>query len=198
MSATHPTATVPPQVADLAPIDGTPKRWTSLNIVLHWTIVGLLVVQFAAGPWMAEAFRASLLPDQAAGTSVSVIAMGHMLLGTTILLLAALRFYDSRKHGRPAHFEAEPGWARMLAAVTHYSLYAFLIGMPIAGLIAYFGGLDWLADLHSLAAKLLIATIALHVTGALVTQFVFKGDVIKRMAPSRARTPEADAVRGSS
>ena len=187
------TATSPAAVADLAPIDGTPKRWTRLNIVLHWTIVALLVIQFVSGSWMAAAFSATMA-GVPVGWQTGVPAAGHAILGSTIFLLAALRFWDARKHGRPAHFEAEPGWARMLAKGTHTLLYALLLGMPVAGIIAYGFGLDWLADLHAIAAKVLIATIALHITGALVSQFAFKADVIKRMAPSRARTPEADAL----
>lgn len=180
-------------VDDLATIDGNPKRWTGLNITLHWAIVGLLVVQYIGGQWMGEAFRATLVPGNPMGAGLGVVTVFHMVIGATIGILAVARFYDARKWGRPAHFTAEPGWARGLAAVSHYALYALLVGMPIAGLVAYWGGLEWLADLHNIAGKALLAVIALHITGALVSQYYFKADVLKRIMPGRGRFPESKA-----
>lgn len=97
------------------------------------------------------------------------------------------RIWDRRTHGRPPHPSGEPGWAAKLATVTQTLLYATLLAMPVAGLIAWLTGNEQIGDLHALASELLIALLVLHVAGALANHFWFKTDVLRRMMPGQGR-----------
>ena len=102
--------------------EGDNARWTRLNITLHWLIVGLLIAQFFESEWMEKLFDATLDGEVAAGTTV-LLGYSHMIIGGLIFLAIALRLWDRRTQGRPAHPAAKPTWAIRLAGISHAALY---------------------------------------------------------------------------
>jgi cytochrome b561 len=78
---------------------------------------------------------------------------------------------------------------KALATATHWLFYLLLVGMPISGATAWFAGLPQPAVAHSLAEKVLIPLILLHIVAALAQHFWFRTDVVKRMVgrPSSIR-----------
>ena len=161
-------------------------RWTSLNIWLHWLIVGLLIVQFLIGDNMAAFFDATSKGEPAGGLTAR-LGYFHMLIGATIFVAIAIRLWDRFAHGRPPHPAGEPNWAVNLARVTWFGLYALLLSMPLAGALAWWTGSGTVAILHGWAATALLVLVALHVAGALANQFWFKTDALKRIMPGQGR-----------
>ncbi len=165
--------------------DGT-VQWSNLNIALHWLIVGLVAFQYFQGEWMAGFFDGGLEGKTMDAVTVS-FGYAHMITGLAILLAIILRLKDRFSNGRPLHPADVPNWTTNLARITHVALYAALLAMPIAGLVSWLTGNEWLGDMHSNASKLLIGLIALHVVGAMANHFWFKTDVLRRMRPRRRR-----------
>ncbi len=163
-----------------------PDRWTSLNIMLHWLIVVLVALQFLDGGWMSELFDAGA---KGAATDGTTTALGylHVATGLAVFLAISIRLWDRRSNGRPPHPQGEPNWAASLARVTHVLLYALLLGMPVAGVLAWSTGNETLAELHSYASTALLVVLALHVSGAFANHFWFRTDVLRRMLPGAGR-----------
>lgn len=53
--------------------------------------------------------------------------------------------------------------------------------MPLAGLGAWFGGIGVLGEVHGFMWVPLLVLVGLHVVGAMVQQFWFGSDVLRRM-----------------
>ena len=156
------------------------RNWSALSIWMHWLIVLLILVQFVDHDWMEAMWR-----NVRRGTPLtsSDVTGGwlHIVAGTTILVAAAVRLWDRYAVGRPPHPADEPTWALWLAKITHGLIYAILILMPIAGLVAWFGGVGVAARLHGLMWTPLLVLIGLHVLGAFTQHFWLKTDVLKRI-----------------
>lgn len=156
------------------------QGWSTLNIVLHWAIVLLIVVQFIDHEWMVEMWRATRRGAVVDATT-QTWGYGHIVAGSLILIAALARLWDRYTHGRPPYPAEEPNWASMLAKVTHGLIYTILILMPIAGLIAWFGMIGEAGEIHELMWTPLLVLTGLHVFGALAQQFWFKTSVLKRI-----------------
>lgn len=159
-----------------------PAAWSRLNVFLHWTIVVLIVCQWIQGEFMADFWDATL-EGEAPGRLATLLGYSHIVIGTLVLIAAAIRLGDRFTHGRPPLDADEPQWAAMLARVTHVLLYALLFAMPILGLTAWFTGNDAIAGYHAFLWNPLLAVIALHVLGALTQHFWFRSPALKRMIP---------------
>ena len=148
------------------------------QIVAHWTIVGLLVFQFATGGGMEQAFDTAQeggLPLRLAGES-----WVHGLLGSTIGLLMIWRLLIRVTHPVPPPPDTLPRPVQIVSRAVHYAFYVVLIGMPIAGLLAVWTGNGTVAAIHGLTSKLLLVLVVAHVAGGLYHAFKRDG-VIKRV-----------------
>ena len=161
--------------------DGT-VQWSKLNIALHWLIVGLVAFQYFQGEWMAGFFDGGL-EGRTMDTATVSFGYAHIFTGLSILVAVPVRLWDRFTCGRPSHPAEVPNWANTLARITHAALYAMLFALPVAGLVTWLTGNEWLGDMHSNASSILIGLIALHVTGALANHFWFKTDVLRSMLP---------------
>ena len=118
--------------------------------------------------------------------TTAVMGWLHIVTGALVLVATGLRLWDRFAHGRPVHPEGEPAWVHMVARTTHVLIYAILIAMPVAGLLAWFGGIGFLAEAHELMWTPLLVLVAIHIAGALAQHFWFKTDVLKRMVTPAA------------
>lgn len=164
----------------------TPHRagWTPLNVLLHWLIVVLLVVQYLASESMETLWDAT---TEGAPLTADAHFYGwvHIVTGSVILAAAALRLIDRLRHGRPPHSAAGPAWAQWVAKVTHAAMYAILLLMPALGLAAWLSGNDTIAQLHTWLWTPLLVLIGLHVVGALAQHFYFRTDALRQMTRLR-------------
>ncbi len=167
--------------------------------VLHWLIVGLLVLQFAVA-WS--------MPDVHRDTKPVDLIAWHLSIGVFILLVMLIRLgWRAVSSVPPAPVDLTPA-LRLLSRATHFLLYGILIVLPLLGWInansrgwtvRLFGfiplpglvpsGSEWghsMGDLHMNLAIVLLVLVGLHVLGALYHQFVLRDSLLWRMLPGRA------------
>lgn len=159
------------------------RGYSALQIALHWIIAGLVVMQLLVNEEVRAAFRDRLqghegMPD--------IGAMVHVVGGIAILVLALIRLCVRLLRGAPGIDKEVPFVLRFLAHLTHFFLYAFIIGIPLTGMLAWFGHSTVSAELHELGRLVLIPAIGAHVAGAVVEHFVFRNDTLKRMFKATA------------
>ncbi|MDB5686969.1 MAG: YceI family protein [Rhizorhabdus sp.] len=173
-------------------------RYSTVAIILHWLIAGLLIFEVGLG----------LRMEAAHGAAKFAVFQLHKSIGITILLLVALRLVWRFYRTPPAI--AAKGWERALAHAVHILFYVLLFALPISGWIIVstsrivvptllYGVIPWphvpgLASakeawhaaaefLHVNLVKLIYALFALHVAGALKHHFLDRDGDIARMAP---------------
>lgn len=127
----------------------------------------------------------------------------HQSIGFLMLLLAIVRLYWRVTHTPPPPPEGLPRGQRVAAAITHVTLYLFILGMPISGYIGLaargrpitvFGLFDLphvvprsfdlsarAQDLHYYAQFAFYVLVVLHVGAALYHHFVAKDGILERM-----------------
>lgn len=176
----------------------TGLRYGPVTRLFHWSMAFLLCWQFS-GLVLGRLFGRSWLTDALNGT--------HGSLGATILIMAAIRalwgVYNLKD--RPAH---ERGLLGLVARAGHALLYLLMLIVPGLALLRAFGsewglmlyGLQiverggenvaWMIAparlLHGTLAWTLLAMIGGHIAMVLIHRFIWKDEVLARMAgPSR-------------
>lgn len=165
-------------------------------IGLHWLIATIVI------PLLSLSFFLENLPKTIKPTAI----MLHKSFGITLLGLMLLRLIWLKRSVRPALPAAMPRWEIGLARFVQWSLYAFLIIMPITGWVMsvmsnhipiWFGlvnlpipgvpqnpeGAKFLFQAHQIIAWILIALVCLHITGAIKHAIIDKDQVLDSMLP---------------
>ena len=160
-----------------------PKGYSTIQIVLHWTIAALVIFQLFVNEAMQHAFS-----DRLDGERIEEMggALLHVSIGVAVLVLAALRLAIRTIRGVPPPHDDAPAILRWLGVATHLLLYGFIFAMPLTGAVAWFLGIEPAAELHELGRLILVPAIGLHVVGALAEHFVFRNDTLKRMLRATA------------
>lgn len=173
------------------------SRYSTVSILLHWTIAVLLIANVLVGGWMEDAEGA----DKFAWFSL------HKALGITVFVLTLVRLGWRIGHPWPALPAHMAAWERMLARATHILFYVMLLAIPLLGWGAASAGgapaTDWfglfpignlpvprsealgetLGGAHKLLIKATYVLIGLHVLGAIKHQFLNRDGVLHRMLP---------------
>lgn len=189
----------------------TQARYSTVAILLHWLIAGLLVWIVLLG-WQAG--------DLEGSAKIAPLQL-HKPLGITILLLTLARLAWRLTHRPPMINPDLKPWERRLALVVHWGFYVILLALPLSGWamvsasklitvypIDMFGLFDWpalsfltnlpadqmkstqdlLSEAHHLIAKIIVYVLTpLHVLGALKHHFLDKDNELARMIPFLAR-----------
>ncbi len=156
----------------------SPRAYSRLQIRLHWLVFGLLVLQYLLHDPMTEAF--DMIEDGLVPAFNPLVA-AHVFGGFLIFVLAATRLYLRAARGVPPLPDTDPPLQRIAAHITHYSLYALLIAMPVSGAVAWFRANEAAAEAHGVMRLILLGLVALHVAAALHHQFVLKDGLMQRM-----------------
>jgi cytochrome b561 len=156
----------------------TPAGYSRLQIILHWTIAGLVIFQLLLNGGIEDAFD-----DRMDGDTVDDLgwAVLHIAVGLAVLGLAVVRVIVRLYRGAPPAHDDNPAFINLLGLLTHLALYGLIFLMPLTGAVAWFGHNDLAAELHEFGRLALIVLILLHVAGAFVEHFVFRNDTIQRM-----------------
>lgn len=188
-------------------------RYSTVAIILHWTIAALVVANVLIG-WQFEELRG---PDRRALMQV------HKTLGMSILLLTLARLAWRFVKKPPPLSNTMNRWERVAARVIHTGFYVLMVALPLTGWITisanenprpidmfglfqiapidYFAAMerhaqddthDVFEEVHHFLAKVVVyALVPLHVLGALKHQFLDREDELGRMLPFRTRRPSA-------
>jgi cytochrome b561 len=154
--------------------------YSGLQITLHWIVAAIVIFQVAAGDSMGALWRATTRGETVSGTD-QLLGQIHVWGGVAVLIFALWRLWLRHSRGVPAPPESEPAPLRFVASATHVLLYLILIGAPLMGMAAWFGGVRDAAEIHEMVKLPLIVLVALHVIGALAQHFWMRSDVLKRM-----------------
>lgn len=191
------------------------RRYSPVGVAFHWTMAGLIVFQLWWG------LRTGRLP---VGYEKLEAYQVHSQAGLLILVLTLARMVWRLMIPGPVNDADKPGWQSRAAHLTHYLLYACLLGLPISGWAMMsatardqdlsvagvapwpqlpFAGLApelrwaieaWAEQIHFGFIALILVLIPLHVAATLKHEFVNRDDVLKGMLPG-VRTVERLAAR---
>lgn len=173
------------------------EKFSNLTVALHW-IIGLTIIGLVAvGIYMVDLPR---------GEFRSMLYGWHKVIGTTVLMAAALRILWRWRQGMPKPAADYPEWQHKLANATHVALLLATIGLPLTGAIySYSGGYpvpilglfeiksatkypvlyDMFKFLHGWAGWVLAGIIAVHVAGALKHHVIDGDGTLRRMLGAR-------------
>jgi cytochrome b561 len=174
---------------------GCRQRFTLLQRLLHWLMAICILTMLFIGVGMVSTVQPKYL------TLVSI----HKPLGIAILVLALIRLAVRFRYGAPPLPADLPEPIKLGAQLSHYALYALMIGMPLLGWgmlsaaaypVMIFGGVRLPAilphsdSLHTLLwnahfylAFAFFALILLHIAAALFHALVRRDGVFDTMAP---------------
>jgi cytochrome b561 len=166
-------------------MSGKVTGYSRAQVALHWTVLVLVAFQFLAHDGIEEAWRA-FRRGQPTPADAAALTYMHIGAGSLVLLLALARIYLRMTRGAPAPPADEPRLMQLAAEGVHMLIYALLLLLPLSGSVAWFVGVEASADVHEWLKNVLLAAIALHVSGALFQHFVRRSDVLMRMlSPQR-------------
>lgn len=155
-----------------------PKGYSQTQIGLHWIVAALIVMQFVLHDPIVAAWEAI---EKGEAPVIGPLVLAHVIGGSLILALAIWRLTLRMKRGVPALPEKEVPLLKGVAHLTHWTLYALMIVLPITGLAVWFGGNET-ADLVHTSLKLpLLGLVFLHFAAALFQQFILRTGLLTRM-----------------
>ena len=182
-------------------IRNTSSNWGIVARSFHWVLGVVIIGMIAYGWWMNH------IPARADRFFYRSI---HADIGYVVLLLMVLRVIWRAVNPTPALPAGTPGWQRIAAQVSHWSLYVVTIAVAMLGW-AHSGARtpnysDWFGlfhvpqitspdkvaagayeDRHILFAYVLLALIAIHIAAAIWHHFVRRDGVTTRMVRGEAR-----------
>jgi cytochrome b561 len=180
-------------------------RFTVLQRLLHWVMAICILAMLFVGVGMVSTITPKYL------TLVSI----HKPLGIAILVLALIRLAVRLRRGAPPLPADLPEPMKLAAHLSHYALYALMIGMPLIGWamlsaaaypVVLYGGVHLPAilpqsdslhtllwDAHFYLAFVLFALVLMHVAAALFHALVRRDGVFESMATVSTREEVAPA-----
>jgi cytochrome b561 len=171
-------------------------RYGSLSIRLHWFMLLLLAAVYSCIELREFFPKGSGLREG--------LKTWHFMLGLSVLILASLRLAVRLTSPAPRIGSEPLGWQPRLARLMHYALYAFMIGMPLAGWLLLsaagkpvpFFGFHWPAlmgesksvaeliqEIHEAGGTVGYFLVGLHAAAALFHHYVMRDGTLSRMLP---------------
>ena len=157
------------------------SKYSRAQIILHWTLFILIVMQFAFHEAIIYAFDIMLSGKPA---STSPLVSAHLGVGGVIGILTALRLWIRMETGTPGNLGNHPQIFDHLAKIVHYSFYAILLLLPITGGFAWYQVSEGAANAHTTLRAALLILVLVHICAALLHLLVWRQNVLTRMWPS--------------
>src|ERR1700719_2694220 len=102
---------------------GERQRFTPLQRLLHWLMALCILAMLFIGVGMVSTVKPKYL----------MLVSIHKPLGIAILVLALVRLAVRLRYGTPPLPADLPEPMKLAAKLSHYALYALMIGMPLLG-----------------------------------------------------------------
>ena len=155
-------------------------RYSPIQILLHWSIAVLIVVQLLSHDAMEE-YWDRVEDREASGIPDDPVALLHLGSGAATLLLMVARVMARLRWRSPPLPADMHSLQKRAAHAVHAALYVVLILLPLSGAAAIFAGIEEAADLHGPLVVILFLLIALHVAAVVHHTFVRRDGLIWRM-----------------
>lgn len=159
-----------------------------MQIGLHWLVAVLMGSQFLLSDGISAAWRAFRQAGAGSASGLApvagTLAWEHIIVGVLVLAFAVWRIAARLSRGAPGPAQGETALQVLASKVVHLGLYAVMVGLPVTGLLAWYGQITTMGDLHLLAKTAFIGLVALHVAGAAYNQWVLRNGLIGRMMRS--------------
>ncbi len=155
-----------------------PNSYSRTQIALHWVIFLLIAAQFLFEDPISEAWQKV---EQGLPVGFQPMVAFHVFGGLLILALVLWRIALRLTRGAPPLPQKETAAMKLAAHVTHLSMYALMVLLPVSGALAWFGGVQMGAETHEVFKTLMLALILLHIAATLFHQFVLKTNLMARM-----------------
>jgi len=199
------------------PLQNTTTSFGTVTRSLHWLTALLILTAIPMGV---------IANDMAYDTSAALAQKAqlfslHKTIGIAAFIVAALRILWAFTQTHPAPMHPERRLETTLAGAIHWLLYISMLAVPLSGWVhhaatAGFAPILWsfgqdlplvpkseslaalAASLHWVFTKLLIASILLHIAGALKHHLIDKDATLRRMmsgtpAPAKPATAKSHA-----
>lgn len=196
------------------PISNT--TYTSLTKTFHWLTALLIFAIIPLGVIahdLAGTIRSGTAPEGAIA-QVTLLFSLHKTLGVVLFLTALLRIIWAFTHPKPAPLHPDRKLETLAAETVHWLLYGSLVIVPLSGWIHHaattgfapiwgpFGqSLPFVAKdetvsaffsaLHNVFSKVMIASILLHIAGALKHHFIDRDWTLRRMWFGKSQAAES-------
>lgn len=187
------------------PTQNTPQSYGSVARSLHW-LTALLIL--TAIPLGLIANDMALTGAEAAAQKAQLFSY-HKTLGVAAFAVAVIRILWALTQPRPAPVHPDRRSETLLAETVHWTLYISLIAVPLSGWVHHaatsgFAPILWpfgqglplvptseavagfASALHWVFTKLLIASLLLHVAGAVKHAVIDRDGTLSRMVSGRA------------
>jgi cytochrome b561 len=177
----------------------SPQRYGAVAMTLHWLIAAAIIFMLAFGKYMHG------LPDS--DPNKFAFYQLHKSIGITILVFSLARLGWRFVNVVPPLPAQMPNWQRWGAHISHFLLYALMIGLPLSGWLRvstdrvgiptlWFGLFEvphfpllsdrithFMHDVHETSGNLMILLLIAHVAAALKHQIWDRDTVLRRMLP---------------
>jgi cytochrome b561 len=155
-----------------------PQGYSRQQIILHWVVALLVVLQFVLHEGIADAYDVA---EETGVYAMSAPVIGHIIGGALILLLACWRLILRNDRGTPPPPEGEPEVFRKAGHAAHLALYGLLIALPVTGALAWGGQMEAAGEAHEVLKTLLMLLVLAHIGAVVMHQLVWKTGLLKRM-----------------
>jgi len=167
--------------------------YSSIQIGLHWAVVVLVAFQYVSHSAIEAAWNA-LRRDELPAVEGAALTNLHIGAGLLVLLFSLTRIGLRLTRGAPPPPADEPRPLQLLSEVVHIAIYAFLLLLPLSGLIAWFLAVPIAGTVHAFLTNALLGAIALHVGGALFQHVIRRSDVLMRMLRPEPDNPQSQTT----
>ncbi len=191
----------------------TATRYGSVARMLHW-ITALLILTAIPLGWFANEMPYATGDELAAKAQLFSL---HKTLGVAAFTVAVIRILWALGQTRPEPVHPDRIWETRAAELVHWTLYLSLVIVPLSGWIGHaatdgFAPILWpfgqdlplvptsetvaeMAEaMHWLFTKILIASLLLHICGALKHAFIDRDGTLARMTAGRDAPVQARGV----
>ncbi|GAB9137732.1 MULTISPECIES: cytochrome b [Bradyrhizobium] len=179
----------------------SPDRYGIVPQFLHWATVVLVIVA-----WTLGIFGDDLPKGGARETGLLVHVSAGLLILAALIMRLVWRAAVPPPPPEPNEFRRWLGaFADPSARLFHYTLYALLVVVPVAGIVTQFArgealpllgiyeiSSPWIRDrafahsvkeIHEIAAHALVFVAFFHAGAALIHHIVFRDNTLNRMLP---------------
>jgi cytochrome b561 len=174
------------------------ERYGSVSVSLHWFMMLLLIAVYAFMELKGFFPKGS--------DTREAMKTWHYMLGLSVFLLVCLRMAAHMAGPVPRIEPNPPQWQMVLAKLMHWTLYALMLCMPLAGWlllsaeakpVSFFGLhlpalvgeskdlADFLKEVHETGATVGYVIVGLHAAAALFHHYVVGDNTLLRLLPSR-------------